>query len=416
MKEKDNKSIIAYVLLALSIVIVMVLGSAYAYFSTGTTNNFGTTTIEGYADSVGSVTLVGTNANIRLNLSGSNMAQSANDITYWGTASGTPSTTQNVVTLGSTTVTGEGYYDCSYTLNVAASGTNNMYTAFQGMSGKSTEQIVLKVGEAKYDFNTSSLFPITINGTLSGVSASNIQSITAEFYIVNKNNVIQNALAGTDISMSITATSFTCTAVEEPTVTVLYYTYDSEKASQYNWGANGYTTDKLISPDMSWQYYIKETSEEKIAEEDIYSFQNYSGGQPSGNPEGQMSLSKCQETEQMLNGNGKLCVKTVSLGETYTKRDSEACAIFNGTEVCLKPNDFSNATNYYAVMNGLGLLCNPLESLNAANILTCISGTIESPTGSLYCSIDGNGKSKCGIYNESSCFVNGDSIVRCTNS
>ena len=224
--EEENKrhnKMMIYVLVGVVTLLVMVLGSAYAYFATGTTNNFGTTTITGAADSAGSVTLVGTNATIRLNLSGSDMMQGNDDITYWGTSTGDPSTTQNVVTIGSTSVSGSNYYNCNYTLSATATGTNNMYTAFQGMTGKSTEQIVLKVGDNTYDFNTASLFPITINGTLEGVSSSNIQNITAEFYLVNKSNLTQDTLQGTDLSITLTATNFSCTAVEEPIVPVVSY-------------------------------------------------------------------------------------------------------------------------------------------------------------------------------------------------
>ncbi len=215
--ENNRKKVIISLVIVITLMFLLLGGATYAYFVTNTRNRFGTKTITGTADATGSVALVGTNASLYLNIGRNLMAQGANDTTYWAvTTNTTPSTTQNVVTVGSTQVTGAGYYNCSYTLNVAASGTNNMYTAFQGMTGKSTGQIVLNIGGNTYDFNTSNLFPITVNGTLNGVTSSSVQNITAEFYLKNKSNVNQSALAGKDITLTITATSFTCTQVEDP--------------------------------------------------------------------------------------------------------------------------------------------------------------------------------------------------------
>ena len=265
--EKDNKKVVLLVGIVLSILVVLVFSATYAYFSVNTSNNFGNTTIDAAAESVGTVALNGNSANIRLNLSAVDMMKGENDITYWGTSDGTPSTTQNVVTIGSTEVTGAGYFNCTYTLNVTATGTNNMYTAFQGMSGKSTEQIVLKIGDTKYDFNTANLFPITINGILNGLSGSSSKSLTAEFYLVNKEGVIQDALEGKDLNITITATNFSCTAIEAPQIA--YYTYDSSAEE----GPNGMITSKLESPNSAWQYYIVETRAQTIAEENIYEIQ-----------------------------------------------------------------------------------------------------------------------------------------------
>ena len=214
--EKNNKKAIITLVVGIGVLLVLIFSATFAYFSVTSRNNFGTKTITGTAEATGSVALNGTSTSLRLNLSGTDMMKGEDDITYWATSDGTPSTTQNIVTIGSTQVTGPGYYNCDYTLSVTGTGTNNMYTAFQGMSGKSTEQIVLKIGDTKYDFNTANLFPITINGTLNGVTGSSVKSLTAEFYIVNKETVVQDALAGKDLNITITATSFSCTAVEDP--------------------------------------------------------------------------------------------------------------------------------------------------------------------------------------------------------
>ncbi len=243
--EIKRKKTMSYMIIVLISLFTLVIGATYAYFTITTNNNFGTTTITGVADSTGSVTLSGTNATIRLNLSRVNMMRGNYDITYWGTSTGDPSTTQNVVIIGSTSVTGNEIYDCNYSLSVTASGTNNMYDSFQEMDLKGEEQIVLKVGHHMYDFNKANLFPITINGTFRGLTSSNIQNITSEFYLVNTSYADQSALAGNDITITITATNFSCTATSES----VFWGCDSDGQ-----------TDVLDTPNDEWQGFIRETN------------------------------------------------------------------------------------------------------------------------------------------------------------
>ena len=146
-----------------------------------------------------------------LNVTAEQMMKGANDITYYASASGTTTTATSPV-IATASASGAGTYNCNYTLNVAATGTNNMYTAFQGMSTKSAGQIVLTVAGTEYDFNTASLFPKTITGTITGVSSSSSKTLTAQLKFVNKKDINQDALQGTDIILTFTATAFTCTA------------------------------------------------------------------------------------------------------------------------------------------------------------------------------------------------------------
>ena len=129
--EKNNKKAIITLVVGIGILFVLIFSATFAYFSVSSTNSFGSKTINATAEAIGSVALNGTNANLKLNLSAVNMMKASNDVKYWGTSDGTPSTTQNVVTIGSTQVTGVGTFNCNYTLSVTATGTNNMYTAFQ---------------------------------------------------------------------------------------------------------------------------------------------------------------------------------------------------------------------------------------------------------------------------------------------
>ena len=211
--EMDKKKFIIPTIAAVLTLILLTAGATYAYFSVSTTNSFGTTTIEATADTVGSVALTG-GSNLTLHVTAEQMMQGANDITYYASASGT-TTTETSPVIATATVTGSGTYNCNYTLNIAASATsaaNNMYTKFQNMSTMSTGQIVLTVGGTAYDFNTASLFPMTINGTLTAVSSGSPKTVTAQLKLVNKASINQDDLQGTDITLTFTATAFTCTA------------------------------------------------------------------------------------------------------------------------------------------------------------------------------------------------------------
>ena len=212
----DVKKTLVPTIMAVATLVVLVVGATYAYFSVTGTNNFGTKTITASAPTVGSVALSSGTA-LTMNLTAQQMMKGSSDITYYATASGT-STTASSPVMATAAVTGDGTFSCDYTFNIAASSTGtNMYTAFQGMSTKSTGQIVLTVtpfgGTATtVDFNTASAFPKTISGTVTGLTKSASKTVTAQLKFVNKKDINQDALQGTDIILTFTATAFTCTA------------------------------------------------------------------------------------------------------------------------------------------------------------------------------------------------------------
>jgi len=150
--------------------------------------------------------------------------QNNQDIVYYATETGTPNIGENIITIGIATVTGDGTYNCDYTLEITKEGTNDMYDAFQNWkvngytdgnvtvsSSLATEgQIILNINGTNYDFNRSSLFPITYEGTMNGITKNNPGNINASLYINNKSNINQNAIAGTDITIKVKATDFSC--------------------------------------------------------------------------------------------------------------------------------------------------------------------------------------------------------------
>ncbi len=236
MMDNKKKAIISLIVVILTL-LVLVIGASYAYFSVTSTNSFGSKTISASAPNIGSVQLIGDNSTVSLNLSAGDMMRKSGDVIYYGTANGTPSSSETIVKVAHTNVTGEGYFNCSYTLNVTATGTNNLYTAFQGWSGKSTGQIVLQIANKDYDFYTSNLFPITINETLNGVTSADSKSIGISLYLSNKRGTDQSVLKSKDITITVTATNFNCSLADGP----YYYVYDSTKSS------NNYISEPLSS-------------------------------------------------------------------------------------------------------------------------------------------------------------------------
>jgi len=125
------------------------------------------------------------------------------DVTYYAvdTANGVPVTSENIVTIGTASVTGEGNYTCTYSLTVTnanSSAANNMYTAFQDWkadgyyenetlvspSSDATEgQIVLNVGGTEYDFYNANVFNTKATGTLSNITSSSSKTIEAYMYV-----------------------------------------------------------------------------------------------------------------------------------------------------------------------------------------------------------------------------------------
>lgn len=207
MNKRNYKVIIVIFLL-----IILVVGATYAYFSVDISNTFGSKSLTAKAGKLGSVTLNGTETTLSLNLSASDMMQKGDDIIYYATTDGTPSISPNILSFGSTNVVGDNIFNCSYTLNITSSG--DMYNKFQSMDNKSDNQIVLKINEREYDFNTENLFNITYNGVMDDVSSFNNNTINASLFIKNSNLLNQTDLAGTSIHLTLTVTDFNCSVSE----------------------------------------------------------------------------------------------------------------------------------------------------------------------------------------------------------
>lgn len=208
-KIKKDKIIIPMIIVILTFVLLIV-GSAYAYF---TANNSigGSTNINTEFESVGISKLASKN-NLKLNVTLVDMMKKDNNINYYATLDGTPSTSENSEVIATASVEGNGKMNCNYELEVTVNGTNNMYEAFKNMENKSDEQLILNVDGEDYDlFNVT--FPLTITGTINDLSENNSKDIKASFRIVNRKDIDQSNLANKDLTLSFNAKLFTCSLV-----------------------------------------------------------------------------------------------------------------------------------------------------------------------------------------------------------
>ena len=208
---KDMKTIVIPTLLMVITFFVLIVGATYAYFNVSTTVSGGSTKVYTDVETVG-VSTLRTGNNLSLNLTLVDMMQSSNDKVYYASLNGVPSTTEISEVIGTAEVDGNGVMKCTYELVVNSSGTKNMYTAFQNMSTKSEGQLVLNIAGIDYDlYNVT--FPLSIKGTLENVKEGASKDIKASFKIVNKSNVDQSKLAGTDIILSFSVKEYECEIV-----------------------------------------------------------------------------------------------------------------------------------------------------------------------------------------------------------
>jgi len=225
---ENNKKILIPTIVAVATLVLLVFGATYAYFTIESTNNFGTkelnATLEDMADAVVLEQLENT---LSLDVTRAMMSEDNAGTTYYASGSSTPA---NIAKMS---VAGEGRYACDYTISVtksASSEENDLYTAFQGMSTKSTGQINFNVDERRYDFYSSYLFPITYSRRIYGITKNTPQYITANLSLLNK-NVNQNVLKGKDITLTFEVTNFDCYLTEADESAPIYAIYGMDDYS-----------------------------------------------------------------------------------------------------------------------------------------------------------------------------------------
>lgn len=206
----ETKKVLVPTIIAVVTMIVLTFSATYAYFSVTTGVDSSNTNINMTTPAVGSVAIK-SESNLTMDLSVTDMMDKGTDTIYYASKSG-KTTADTTETIGTVSVTGEGTYKCNYTLKITDND-DSVYDAFQSMSEKSEGQIVLTVNGVDYDFNTANLFPKVISGTISNLTETSPQYLTAKLKLVNKTGVNQNGLSNQNITLTFQFTEIVCNAV-----------------------------------------------------------------------------------------------------------------------------------------------------------------------------------------------------------
>ncbi len=202
----DQKKAYIPFIIMVAVLIILAVGSTYAYFTINIQNNGGTTEAGITTEAVGN-SVLSSDKNLSIELSRDLMMKKDNDVTYYASETGGASTTEKSVAIAKATVTGNGVMNCNYTLNTTVSG--DMYTNLKNMASN-TGQIILHFDGRDYDVATTD-FTKGLSGTINGVSSTTPKEIKATFKVINKKDVDQKTLAGTNMTIAFTVKSFVCT-------------------------------------------------------------------------------------------------------------------------------------------------------------------------------------------------------------
>jgi len=207
----DNKKTIIASIIGVALLVVLVVGATFAYFTTAVTNDNGETLVTGKTDAIGSISLTNPTSNLHITLNAIDMAQD-NLNTYWATNDATLNYDSEEVQrdIAVATLTGgeaTTHYECSTTINVSVTGTmvaglqtGDAYIQFGGLL---TNKVDLK--------NVSSIgYPVTF--ALNGTDKPS-DKVSAAIAIENR-NANQNSIAGKELSVKFTNSDLVCKVVE----------------------------------------------------------------------------------------------------------------------------------------------------------------------------------------------------------
>ena len=247
MEDNNKKKKAKIILVAIVSLLVLVLGSAYAYFQVSTVNNFGTKNIYADTGDYGSVVIEGIDASLTMNLTASELMydytqQTPAPVIYYAGTSGA-TTTPTEVTVGVARVnpnTDTNYYHCTYDISVTHTGTNDMYDKFNSKTNnvydytnRSEGQIALLINGVEYDWGSEDGMPSLIHADLY-MRGTETKNITAGLKFVSSDQIDQSYITGTDIDIEVNLVPNTlrCTVLEPASTTLIALTEDSNNATK----------------------------------------------------------------------------------------------------------------------------------------------------------------------------------------
>lgn len=202
-----DKRVLALTIIAVLVIVTLIISSSFAFFALKKSSTQAGSGATITAEDPGTVT-ISKSSDIKLNLTNALMVDKGSDVTYYGSTSGTPSTSATNVSIATVSSVSGVTKNCSYTLSLSSTG--DFLTAYKGMSNTQAGDFVLTVGGQSYDFKTASL-PSTISGTISNLLVNTPQNINAQLKFINRSGKDQTALAGKNLSITFNITAFSCT-------------------------------------------------------------------------------------------------------------------------------------------------------------------------------------------------------------
>ena len=213
--EENKKKTMILTIVAVSCLLIAVIGATYAYFQVLATNNVTGTNTQGQTDTMPKGTLVTNITALKINLDADLMSEEKAGVTYYATESGVPVTSategSGKYVLATASLNKEGLtYDCGYSYTVTATSKKDItdgsdadvkirITGSDGYSETYTLQEILDKGSKTY------------NGTIKGLTYGENQKIYVEAYVENANKA-QDDLAGNEFTftLALVENSFKC--------------------------------------------------------------------------------------------------------------------------------------------------------------------------------------------------------------
>lgn len=207
-----NKRILISTIIAISTLLILVVGATYAYFAVTSTNSFGTrkvySTLE---DQASNVTLEQVESELSLEITRKQMNKNNTGKFYYLSGN------VNHKNIAKATANGEGRFSCSYELKIEKSylqGENIKDTidVLKSLENKNNN-IDLFINGNRYDLANIS-FPFIYKGELNGITQDTPQYITTNIRVQNTDSN-QSNLEGSFVNFYYTISDFKCELKEE---------------------------------------------------------------------------------------------------------------------------------------------------------------------------------------------------------
>ena len=201
---KEQKKQIIFMIIAISFILILVIGASFAYFQIITNENLLTTNTTGSTDLMPKGAIVTNIGMLKLNITAEMMHKEKEGTTYYATEDGIPVTSATEgsgrYTLATISLLNDAYpAQCTYVFDISA-------TTSKEINDGSDADVIVKIIETNGKENnytlTQLLKGITHTGIIKNLTYEQNQKIKIEAYVINTGSV-QNDLSGNTIAITI---------------------------------------------------------------------------------------------------------------------------------------------------------------------------------------------------------------------